>query len=193
SSDRGLAGEAIESRAPALSGAYSDVAEAVPHDAYEGFAGAIVAPMMWSDQIRGVLGVGTRDAERSFTSSDAELLEAFATLAALALRNAESFEERSRQAGIQRAFYEIASLLVTPISQAETLRAVARAAAEALGASSAGLLMPAKEAFELAAGHGLPSEVAALVQQAAAGGDEPLATCARNRTVIAASSLADDE
>jgi PAS domain S-box-containing protein len=189
-SDRGLAGEAIESRAPALSGSYSDLTEAVPHEAYEGFAGAIVAPMMWSDQIRGVLGVGTRDAERTFTSSDAELLEAFATLAALALRNAESFEERSRQAGIQRAFYDIASVLATPISHAETLRAVARAAAEALGGSSAGLLMPAEEGFELVAQHGLPKEVASLLRTAVA---EPLATCARNRVVIAAPALADDD
>ncbi|HEX6679597.1 MAG TPA: GAF domain-containing protein [Gaiellaceae bacterium] len=188
-SDSGLAGEAIASRAPALSGAYSDLAEAVPHNAYAGFAGAIVAPMMWSDQIRGVLGVGTRDAERSFTSSDAELIEAFATLAALALRNAESFEERSRQAGIQRAFYDIASLLATPISHAETLRAVARAAAEALGGGSAGLLMPADEEFELVAQHGLPEEVASLLRTAVA---EPLVTCARNRVVIAAPVLADD-
>ena len=67
--------------------------------------------MLWSDQIRGVLGVGTHETDRTLTSSDAELLEAFATLAALALRNAESFEERSRQARIQRAFYDIASLL----------------------------------------------------------------------------------
>ena len=193
SADQGLAGRAIRQRAPALSDEYAELPDSVPHDAYRGYAGAIVAPMMWSDQIRGVLGVGTHDADRSFTRSDAELLEAFATLAALALRNAESFEERSRQARIQQAFYDIASLLAVPISQAETLRAVARAAAEALGGSSAGLLMPSEDAFELAAGHGLPSEVAALVQQAAAGGDEPLATCARNRTVIAASSLADDE
>jgi len=149
--------------------------------------------MMWSDQIRGVLGVGTHDPDRTLTSSDAELLEAFATLAALALRNAESFEERSRQARTQRAFYDIASLLALPISQAETLRAVARAAAEALGGSSAALLMPREEAFELAAGHGLPNEVAALVREAAGGSAEPLATCARNRTVIAASALAEDD
>ncbi len=116
------------------------------------------------------------------------MLEAFATLAALALRNAESFEERSRQARTQRAFYDIASLLALPISQAETLRAVARAAAEALGGSSSALLMPREEAFDLVAGHGLPNEVAAQVRQAAAEGAEPLATCSRNRTVITASA-----
>jgi two-component system phosphate regulon sensor histidine kinase PhoR len=149
--------------------------------------------MMWSDQTRGVLGVGTHDPDRTLTSSDAKLLEAFATLAALALRNAESFEERSRQARTQRAFYDIASLLALPISQAETLRAVARAAAEALGGSSSALLMPREEAFDLVAGHGLPNEVAAQVRQAAAEGAEPLATCSRNRTVITASALAEDD
>ena len=192
-SDQGLAGRAIRQRAPALSDDYAQLPDSVPHPAYRGYASAIVAPMMWSDQIRGVLGVGTHDPDRTLTGSDAELLEAFATLAALALRNAESFEERSRQARTQRAFYDIASLLALPISQAETLRAVARAAAEALGGSSAALLMPREEAFELAAGHGLPSEVAALVREAAGGSAEPLATCARNRTVIAASALAEDD
>ncbi|MGN6431976.1 MAG: GAF domain-containing protein [Gaiellaceae bacterium] len=190
-SDRGLAGQAIEHGAPALSSAYGELSETVPHEAYQDFAGAIVAPMMWSGQTRGVLGVGTRDPERSFTSSDADLLEAFASLAALALRNAESFEERSRQAGIQRAFYDIASLLATPISQVETLRAVARAAAEALGGSSAGLLMPsAEDGFELVAQHGLPEPIAELLGSAVA---EPLATCARNHVVIAAPAVADDD
>jgi PAS domain S-box-containing protein len=193
SSDQGLAGRAIRQRAPALSADYSELPNSVPHPAYRGYASAIVAPMMWSDEIRGVLGVGTPESDRSLTSSDAELLEAFATLAALALRNAESFEERSRQARIQRAFYDIASLLAAPISQAETRRAVARAAAEALGGSSSAVLLPKAEAFELAAGHGLPDEVADLVHGAAARGTEPLASCARNRAVIAASALAEDE
>src|SRR6185437_5452472 len=122
-----------------------ELPNSVPHPAYRGYASAIVAPMMWSDEIRGVLGIGTHESDRTLTSSDAELLQAFATLAGLALRNAESFEERSRQARIQRAFYDIASALAAPISHAETLRAVARAAAEALGGSSAGLLMPTSE------------------------------------------------
>ena len=192
SADQGLAGQAIREGGPALSGDYADLPDSVPHAAYEQYVSAIVAPMMWSDQIRGVLGVGTR-ADRSFTSSDAELLEAFATLAALALRNAESFEERSRQASTQRAFYDIASLLAAPISQAETLQAVARAAAEALGGDSAALLMPSEGAFELAADHRLPGEIAPLVRRAGAESVEPVATCARNRTVIAAPALAEDE
>jgi two-component system phosphate regulon sensor histidine kinase PhoR len=192
-SDRGLAGQAIRDRGPALSRDYSEIPDAVPHRAYDGYAGAIVAPMMWSDEIRGVLGVGTRDPDRAFTQSDADLLEAFATLAALGLRNAESFEERSRQARIEHAFYDIASVLAAPISHAETLRAVARAAAEALGGTCAALWMPRDEAFELAAGHGLSDDVAAFVDRAARDAAGPLASCARTRNVIAAPVLAEDD
>jgi PAS domain S-box-containing protein len=192
-SDRGLAGRAIAERAPALSRDYSGLPDSVPHRAYQGYAAAIVAPMIWSGQIKGVLGVGTADPESAFKDSDAELLQAYATLAALALRNAESFEERSRQARIQRAFYDIASVLATPISHAETMRAVARAATEALDGSSAALLLPTEEAFELAAGYDLPRPLATFLRQAAGSAVEPLATCARSRSVLAAPALADDD
>ena len=191
--DQGLAGRAIDDRAPAVSGSYRDLPDAVPHAAYRGFIGAIVTPMVWSGEIRGVLGVGTHEREREFTSSDAELLQTFATLAALALRNAESFEERSRQAQIQRAFYDIASVLAGPISQAETMRAVARAATQALGGTSAALLLPRDQALVLAAGYELPRELAALLEEAAGRAAEPLASCARSRTLLAASDLENDD
>ena len=92
-------------------------------------ASAIVAPMRWAGEVQGLLGVGTaRPERRSSRAAQADLLEAFATLAALALRNAESFEERSRQARVQRGFYRIASVLGEPISLEETLDALAQAA-----------------------------------------------------------------
>jgi PAS domain S-box-containing protein len=189
-SDRGLAGEAIKAGHAALSRDYAGLADAVPHDAYGGYAGAIVAPMVWSGQVRGVLGVGTRNRERAFTEGDADLLQAFAALAALALRNAESFEERSRQVRIQQAFYDIASVLAAPISHAETLHAVARAAAQALGAGSAALLMPARDGIRLAAGYELPAPLARLL---ATPPPEPLVRCAAARTLLAAPALESDD
>ena len=54
------------------------------------------APMTWCGEVRGVLGVGTRDPRAAFERADAELLEAFAGLVSLALRNAESFEQSVR-------------------------------------------------------------------------------------------------
>ncbi len=191
--DRGLAGRAIERREPALSADYSEIPDAVPHRAYRGYVAAIVAPMVWSGEIRGVLGVGTRDPERAFRPSDAELLHAFATLAALALRNAESFEERSRQARIQRAFYDIASVLAAPISHAETMRAVARAATQALGGAAAVLLLPGAESLAPAAVYEVRPELAAVLEDADSSSREPFESCARSGNVLAAPSLAEDD
>ena len=88
----------------------------LPHPAYEGFASAISAPMTWSGERRGVLGVATRDPDRKFGELESNLLETFAGLASLAVRNAESFEQSVRQARVQRGFYGIASALAEPLS-----------------------------------------------------------------------------
>ena len=192
SADRGLAGRAIARGRSALADVYSDVPEAVPHPAYEGFRSALVAPMRWSGEVKGVLGVGTRDAARRLTHAEADLLETFANLAALALRNAESFEERSRQARVQRGFYRIASVLAEPISLEETMDALAQAAAEALGGASAAVVMPGPDDLRLAGLHGLPAPLIRFLEDGLGGPDDPLRVCARRRRVLAAPTLADD-
>ena len=80
-----------------------------------------------------------------FDSSDLEILDAFARFASLASHNAESFEERERQARIQRGFYRIAEVLGSSLSLAETLDALAQAAADALGATRPRVLEPRGE------------------------------------------------
>ncbi len=192
-SEKGLAGRAIARGRSALADDYSQVSEAVPHPAYRGFRSAIVAPMRWSGEVKGVLGVGTRDRERRLTRTEADLLEAFANLAALALRNAESFEEHTRQARVQRGFYRIASVLGEPISLEETLDAVAQAAAEALGGSSAAVLMPGTDDLRLAGLHGLPGPLVRFLEEGLSDSGDPLRTCARRRRVLAAPRLAEDD
>src|SRR6202007_2824935 len=89
---------------------YDELVDPVPNDAYDGFTDAIVAPMRWNAGAQGVLGVGRRTG-RPFGPRDADVLEAFAGLASLALRNAETFTRSSRQARVQRGFYRIRALL----------------------------------------------------------------------------------
>ena len=101
----------------------------IPSPAYAGFSRSLVAPMTWSGETLGVIGVGVRDGRRAFASDDVELLAAFASLAALALRNAESYEASIRQARVQRGFYRIAALLGESLSLSETYDATAHAAA----------------------------------------------------------------
>jgi PAS domain S-box-containing protein len=181
--ERGIAGAALQQARPVV----ADGEPPVPHEAYARFARALVAPMVWGGETRGVLGVALRGDDRSFTSGDVELLEAFASLASLALRNAEIFSEQSRQARIQLGFSRIASLLGEPLSLDETYDAAAQAAAEALGADSAAVLAPRNGGLEIVGGHGLPDAVRALsvsraFEEASASGH-----------VVAAPSLADDE
>jgi PAS domain S-box-containing protein len=193
SSDRGLAGRAIARGRPVLSDDYGSLPEAVPHPVYEAFRSAIVAPMRWSGEVMGILGVGTRDPERRFTQADSGLLEAFASLAALSLRNAESFAERSRQAQIQRGFYRIAAVLGEPISRKETFDALAQAAAESLGGGSAAVLMPGDDDLRLAGLHGLPGVLVRFLENGLGDPAGPLRTAARGGRVLAAATLADDD
>ena len=189
----GLASAAIAQGKPVLSHEYPEVEAGVPHPAYAELAAAIVAPITWSDETHGVLGVGTRASGRQFRAGDAELLEAFAHLASLALRNAESFEERSRQARIERGFSRIAAVLGEPISLAETLEAVAQAASEALGGASAAVLMPTDGALEPVGTHGIPTCLARFLERGIAEPGGALLACARTRRVLAAPALAEDE
>jgi len=193
SSERGLSGRAIARGRPVLSDDYGSLPEAVPHAAYEDFRSAIVAPMRWSGEVMGILGVGTRDPVRRFTQAEAGLLEAFANLAALSLRNAESFAERAQQARVQRGFYRIAAVLGEPISREETFDALAQAACDAFGGGSAAVLMPRDDDLRLAGLHGLPGLLVKFLEDGLGDPSGPLRSCARRGRVLAAPSLEVDE
>jgi PAS domain S-box-containing protein len=191
--ERGLSGRAIARGRPVLSDDYGNLPDAVPHPVYEGFRSAIVAPMRWSGEVMGILGVGTRDPLRRFTQAEAGLLEAFANLAALSLRNAESFAERARQARIQRGFYRIAAVLGEPISREETFDALAQAACDAFGGESAAVMMPRDDDLRLAGLHSLPGLLVKFLEDGLGDPSGPLRSCARRGRVLAAPSLEDDE
>jgi hypothetical protein len=83
--------------------------------------------MVWAGETRGV-PVSASATTSAFADSDIELLEAFASLASLALETPAC--RSSRQARVQRSFYRIASLLGEPLSLAETYDTAAQAAAD---------------------------------------------------------------
>ena len=191
--DEGLPGAVMRQGTPVLSRVYGDAAGAVPHPAYASLTGIVVVPIARSGAVRGVLGVATRG-DRVFDEADVKLLEAFASLASLALANAESFEESSRQAQVQRGFYTIASVLAEPLSLAETLNALAQAASEALGAASSAVAMPGSdEGLELVGFHELPRPLVEFLPTALGEADHPIAVTARGRRVLAAPALLEDD
>ena len=188
----GLAGIAIREGRAVIGSEYSELADPVPHSAYDGFTDAIVAPMLWGEGLQGVLGVGRRSA-RSFGPRDSDVLETFAGLASLALRNAETFRQSERQARVQRGFYRIASVLGQSLSRSATLDAVAQAAAEALGGASAAVLMQNVRQVSLAGRHELSDELVSALEGGGEQGESPLARAARQGRVIAAPALEQDD
>jgi PAS domain S-box-containing protein len=189
---RGLAGLAVREGRPLVAAEYGELGDPVPHPAYDGFSDAIVAPMRWSDEVQGVLGVGRREG-RPFDRRDADVLEAFAGLASLALRNASTFTTSARQARVQRGFYRIASLLGQSLSRAATLDAVAQAAADALGAAASAVLMPHGDRLVLAGSHELPEAFAHVLAPGIAGAGGALTRAATQSRVIAAPAVAGDD
>ena len=184
--------QVIESGQPALKREFASTEEPSPSADYAVFSDVMDAPITWLGEVRGVLGVCSLEPGR-FDVADLEVLDTFARLASLALHNAESFEERERQAQVQRGFYRVAEVLGSTLSLAETIDAFAQAACEALGGASALVLEPRADRLVVAGSHDLPDGV----QRALADGlDEaaaPFGAAAREERIVTATSLTDDD
>jgi len=61
---------------------------------------AIAAPLLIGERVLGVIGIMNSDRKRTFSSSDKDLMHLFAQQAAIAVENAQLFEEKERQARI---------------------------------------------------------------------------------------------
>jgi two-component system, NtrC family, sensor histidine kinase KinB len=190
--DKGVAAEALRRLRPVVAEEYGQMPDPVPHPAYAGFSGAIVAPMVWGDETIGVLGVGRRSGG-GFGPVEADVLETFAGLASLALRNAETFAERTRQAQAQLGFYRIASVLGQSLSLAATFDAIAQAATEALGGSYAAVVMPRGGRLELVGAHEVPDRLRAALEGEHSADSEPLQDAASEGRLVAAPIVADDD
>jgi PAS domain S-box-containing protein len=188
----GTFGAALESGKPILKCDFARSETPPPSKNFARFEEVMVAPITWLGEMRGVLGVCALESGR-FEHSELELLDAFARFASLAAHNAESFEDRERQAQIQQGFYRIAEILGSPLSLAETLDALAEAAAEALGAESALVLEPRGDHLSLAGSHGVPEALRAALEEGLPADATPFRTAAEEERIVSSTSLADDD
>jgi PAS domain S-box-containing protein len=184
--------QVIESGRPVLKRDFAKTENPPPSQDYAVFAEVIDAPITWLGEVRGVLGVCSREAGR-FEEGDLEVLDTFARLASLALHNAESFETHERQAQVQRGFYRVAEVLGSTLSLGETLDACAQAACDALGGSAAFVLEPNGDEGSIAGSHGLPEALHRALSSGLGEAAAPFEAAAREERVIVATSLADDD
>src|SRR4029079_7952832 len=99
-------GEAIATGRPVLRRNYAATEQPPPTAHYAIFEEVMDAPLLSFRETPRVLGVCAREPDR-FDESDLRLIEAFASLASVALRNAEAYEESTRRAQVERGFYRI--------------------------------------------------------------------------------------
>jgi len=188
----GTFGSVVASGRPILKREFATTEDPPPSEDYAVFAEVLDAPITWLGEVRGILGVCSREHGR-FDAADLEVLDTFARLASLALHNAESFGERERQAQVQRGFYRIAEVLGSTLSLGETLNALAQAACDAFGGVAALVLEPRGERLYLTGSHELPAALERALAEGLEENRSPLTAAAREERLVTASSLQDDD
>ena len=188
----GTIGRALQSGRTVLTHDFAATEQPAPSPPYAVFNDVMCAPITWLGEVRGVLGVCDREPGR-FEAGDVEVIEAFARFASLALHNAESFEERERQAQVQRGFYRIAEVLGSPLSLEQTLDALAQAASEALGGAAAVVLERTGDQVVLAGAHELPDSIRRRFAVGVGASAWPLAIDSEEGRILASTELAGDD
>jgi PAS domain S-box-containing protein len=188
----GTIGKAVAEGRPVVNRQFRELEEPPPSKSYADFEEVMVAPITWLGEVRGVLGICSRE-HGHFDETDLEVVDAYARFASLAFHNAESFEERERQAQIQQGFYRIAEVLGSPLSLAETVDALAEAAAEALGGVSAFVLERRGERLRHSGSYDLRPEVVEALREGIADDESPLGAASSEERLVTSTRIRDDD
>jgi PAS domain S-box-containing protein len=188
----GTIGQAIAEGRPVVNRRFRDLETPPPSKNYADFEEVMVAPITWLGEVRGVLGICSRE-QGHFNEADLEVVDAFARFASLAFHNAESFEERERQAQIQQGFYRIAEVLGSPLSLSETVDALAQAATEALGGVSAFVLERRGERLRHSGSHDVRPAVVEALREGIADDESPLGAAAGEERLVTSTRIAEDD
>ena len=140
----GLSGLAWEQNSPVIVTDYQHWSHRARQ--YDGFLGDSVAsvigvPFYWRDQFLGVLNARANSPERRFTENDVRLLSLFGTQAAIALKNAQFYDEVQQHVQeldmLRRLTLDISSQLNLDV----LLRSLVESAVRLVGVESGGLYL----------------------------------------------------
>jgi PAS domain S-box-containing protein len=110
---------------------------------YEGhpWTAIVGVPVRWGKEFLGVLNV-LADSPRTFSPADAELLDLFATQAAIALRNARLYEQVEARSRYLETLQQINATLRSTLPLSQVLEMIARGAGQALNYVGSLILIP---------------------------------------------------
>jgi PAS domain S-box-containing protein len=157
-----------------------------------GTRAVLAVPIIVFDELLGVLALH-RTTPGPWSQEEVALTEAVAREIGLALRVASLLRENEQRIAQQTASFRIAELLGQPLALSETLRALAKAATEALAGSFAAVLMPQGARLELAAGTDLPEMLTDTLAHDLPSSADCLRTAAEDRRVLASPDVSQDD
>ena len=104
----------------------------------EGFVSAVTIPLLLRERLVGVLNVLTRT-HHTFAAADMDLLLSFASHAAIAIDNAQLFDEAQHNAARYRALFEVAGALTSSLELDQILDVIVERCQTLTGAQAAGI------------------------------------------------------
>ncbi len=163
----------------------------VRHEALVSFLGV---PLLLDDRLVGILSVATRE-PRAFQREDVALVEALATSAAIALRNARLWEQTQRRLRDTETLLAVSQAAGSVLDVAEIARRTLREMVQALGADLGGAWRRSADGQQLVpiAGYHVPPDLAGALTGTALSLEGPLVSEAirTGRPVFVADSPAD--
>ncbi len=152
---QGVSGRVLQSHQPLIVESY---------ERWEGRqADVLGVPLLWRDQVRGVLSVFALAARKRFDEEDVRLLSFFATQAAIALENARLYDEANRRVRELSALTRVSEALNQAVSLDQVLKIVLDEAFSLAGREEASIMLVDRrsKALRLVAWRGLPDEFVA--------------------------------
>src|SRR5262249_61078883 len=107
----------------------------------EGFVSPVALPLPLRERLVGVLNVSTRT-PHTFAPADMDLLLSFASHAAIAIDNAQLFDEAQHNAARYRALFEVAGALTSSLELDQILDVIVERCQSLTGAQAAGIFPP---------------------------------------------------
>jgi len=88
------------------------------------FHSVVGSPIIWGNQVIGVINVVDKTKGRIFNNHDIELLESLARPAAIAIRNARSFEKEEKLANEMLGLYEVGKAITSSLKFDEVMKKI---------------------------------------------------------------------
>jgi two-component system NtrC family sensor kinase len=148
---QGLVGRTAAERRPQIVRDYQawDLGDTSGTGLLEGVHSVVAIPLLWQDELLGVLTVGERRTDRSFTDEDVTLLTLLGQQAAGAIANARLYERAQQKLHQLNVLQDTSRAIIEQLDYDQVLRTVLRNASALLGTNMASVFVPSEVPHQL--------------------------------------------